>query len=50
MDLEYFYCNSCGCEDYDIAVEYCRTVANGDICYCPECREEVLIDEEQKEK
>ncbi len=46
MEVEYFYCNSCGFEDSDIFVEFSRAVANGDVCLCPECNEEVLIDED----
>lgn len=37
MDVDYFYCNDCGYEDNEITVEYSRTVANGDLVFCPEC-------------
>ena len=43
MELEYFYCSYCGYEDFDIFVAYSRTVANGDICLCPNCKEEIII-------
>lgn len=46
MDLEYFYCDSCGYEDRYISIDYERTVANGDICLCPLCEKEVIIDED----
>lgn len=49
MDVECFYCNSCGCEEFDIKVDYVRTVANGGICLCPGCGEEVICDEEDVE-
>jgi len=40
MDAEYFYCPSCGYEDFDIFVAHSATYANGDFYYCPECGEE----------
>lgn len=46
MDLEYFYCDHCGCEILEpVTVRYWRTVANGDICECPCCQEDVLIND-----
>lgn len=35
-------CSSCGYEDNDVNVLYVRTVANGDICQCPNCKEEIM--------
>lgn len=43
MELAYFYCCHCGLEDVEIKVDYSRKCASGDICYCPECEEEVII-------
>ena len=40
MEVEYFYCNSCGYEDFNIQVAFSRTTANGDWCLCPECNQE----------
>ena len=45
MQIEYFYCTSCGYEDNnDVDVAYSRTCASGDIYLCPECNEEVLAE------
>ena len=49
MDLDYFSCNCCGYEGFDVTVAYVRTVANGDICSCSECKEEVIVDDSWKE-
>lgn len=38
MDVELFYCPSCGYEDFDIFVAYVRTTANGDWYECPKCK------------
>lgn len=40
METDYFYCPSCGYEDYGISVAYSQTTANGDWYLCPECGEE----------
>ena len=40
MKVEYFYCDSCGYEDFDIEVAFSATYANGDFCYCPKCKAE----------
>lgn len=40
MDVEYFYCSSCGYEDPDIKVAYSRATADSEWCICPECKEE----------
>ena len=48
MELKYFYCSHCGYEDFNVTVAFCGTVANGDICYCPKCKKEVLVDKDQK--
>ena len=40
MDVIYFYCNSCGYEDFDIRVGYSRRTADSEWCICPECGEE----------
>ena len=42
MEAEYFYCSSCGYEDFDITVAYRRTTANSDWYDCPLCGEESL--------
>ena len=42
MDVEYFYCNSCGYEHFDLYVGFSRTTANSDWYICPECGEESL--------
>lgn len=42
MEVEYFYCDSCGYEDFDISVVFSRTAANGDICLCPQCNKESM--------
>jgi hypothetical protein len=40
MNVEYFYCNHCGYEDFYIFVAYSRQTANGQWCLCPECGQE----------
>ena len=40
MDVEYFYCNSCGYEDFHITVTYSRRTADSEWCLCPECNQE----------
>lgn len=40
MEVDYIYCSSCGCEDYDLTVAYSRTTADGNWFLCPECGEE----------
>lgn len=40
MDVEYFYCDSCGFEGHDLYVGYSRQTASGELCYCPECNVE----------
>lgn len=40
MDVEYFYCNSCGYEDFDIRVAYSRQTADSELGICPECKQE----------
>jgi len=42
--VKMYYCNSCGYEDFDIDVSYSRTVANGDLFYCPLCKEENFVE------
>ena len=46
MYLEYFYCDSCGIEKNGTDVRYVRSVANGDVFACPQCGEEVLVNEQ----
>lgn len=38
--VNYFYCSSCGYEDFDIKVGFSRTTADSDWYFCPECGEE----------
>lgn len=40
MKVDYFYCPSCGLEDYDVFVDYSRKTAIGDWWFCPSCGEE----------
>lgn len=40
MDVGYIYCPNCGYEDFNVPVEFSRTVANGDLFLCPMCKEE----------
>lgn len=41
METEYFYCTSCGYEDFDLFVAYSRTTAEDTDWYiCPCCKEE----------
>jgi len=40
MHVTYFYCPSCGFEDWDIYVAYVRQMANAELCECPECKKE----------
>ena len=40
MELEYFYCHSCGCELNNEYVGYSRQCASGDLYFCPECGKE----------
>jgi uncharacterized Zn finger protein len=47
MDVEYFYCSSCGYEDFHITVAYHRRTANSEWCLCPECGEESSHFEEE---
>lgn len=49
MNADYFYCTSCGYEDFDIFVAYSRTTANASWYLCPCCGEEsshAEVDEE----
>lgn len=48
MFVTYFYCNSCGYEDFDINVVYSRQTANGEWCYCPACQQESSNFEEEE--
>jgi len=45
MEAEYIYCNHCGYEYFEELVSYSRTTANGDWYFCPECGEEIQIEE-----
>lgn len=49
MNTRYYYCSHCGYEDFNIWVAYARTVANGDLCYCPLCRKENFCEEDEDE-
>ncbi len=49
MDVEYFYCSSCGFEGHDIHVDYSRQTANSEWCFCPECHEESSNFEQESE-
>jgi hypothetical protein len=40
MEVEYFYCDSCGYEDFNIFVAYSRQTANGEWYLCPACNQE----------
>lgn len=40
MEVDYFYCTSCGYEDFDIFVAYSRQTANAEWYICPLCKEE----------
>jgi len=40
MDVDYFYCPSCGYEATDISVAYSRQTADAEHCICPLCKEE----------
>ena len=42
MFVDNWYCESCGAEDIDTWLAFSRTVANGDICICPECGGEIM--------
>ena len=42
MECSYFYCEKCGYEDEYIHVGYVRTVSNGDVLECPECKSESM--------
>lgn len=44
MELEYFYCPSCGYEDFDVYVAYAEKYANADYGICPNCKEEAFIE------
>lgn len=35
MEVSYFYCGSCGYEDFNIQVGFIRTTANADWWECP---------------
>lgn len=47
MYTQYYYCSACGYEDFNIRVGYARTVANGDLCYCPLCGKENFCEEDE---
>ena len=47
MNVQYYYCSECGYEDFNIRVAYARTVANGDLGYCPLCGEENFCEEDE---
>lgn len=38
--VNYFYCASCGYEDFDILVSYSRQTADDDYYICPLCNSE----------
>jgi len=38
--VDYFYCGSCGYEDFDIEVAYSRQTANDEYYICPLCKVE----------
>lgn len=40
MNVDYFYCDHCGYEAFNIFVVYSATYANGDFYYCPKCKNE----------
>jgi predicted RNA-binding Zn-ribbon protein involved in translation (DUF1610 family) len=43
MNVSYFYCPSCGYEDFDIYVGYVRATADSEWCECPKCGEESSV-------
>ena len=50
MELEYYYCASCG---YEHAGEhqhfaYSRTTASDDLCKCPSCGEENAVEKPEE--
>lgn len=49
MTLDRFYCPHCGIELLDEeckGIAFLRTVANGRVFQCPECRNEVVLSED----
>lgn len=48
MNTLYYYCADCGYEEFNIWVAYSRTVANGDLCYCPLCKAENFCEEKEE--
>ena len=48
MNVEYFYCNGCGFEGSNLFVAFSRSVANGDLCKCPNCSDENFVDDEEQ--
>jgi len=40
MEVEYFYCASCGYEAFDINVGFSRTTASENLYICPSCKKE----------
>ncbi|MCP4990787.1 MAG: hypothetical protein GY928_33540 [Colwellia sp.] len=48
MNLVYFYCDHCGCELENQFIPFSMTCANGDVCYCPICEEEVVVDSSEE--
>lgn len=40
MDVDYFYCDSCGYEDHGVYVAFSRTTASGELYLCPKCGKE----------
>lgn len=48
MSVEYFYCTVCGFEGNDLLVAFSRSVANGDLCKCPNCSAENFVDDEEQ--
>ena len=52
-NMEYFYCHSCGYENFNVYVNYSWTDASGDLFSCPQCGHDssdfTRIDEEMHE-
>lgn len=45
MNVEYYYCNHCGYEDFDVIVVYSRRTASGEYYHCPRCGQENGVEE-----
>lgn len=49
MQVRYYYCKSCGYEEFNIWAGYARTVANGMLFYCPDCGKENFVDVDEED-